>query len=120
VPLNLSNSLLFIATKSSQKVVQNLRIHCHVILNLRALFPNRWASRLAQLYGNIMTRPQMLHRNILGCIGCINTKSKFGPIFCPMHTLFGNRGKGNTSKTKKYINTKPNVKINNLDEGYPL
>jgi hypothetical protein len=36
-----------------------------------------------------------------------------------MHTLYANYGKGNHIWNQKNINIKPNVKINNLDEGYP-
>jgi len=65
--------------------------------------------------------PQMPHQIVLGHIGCIapiNVASKFGPILCPMHTFYGNQGKGNHILNQKNKNIKPNVKINILDEGY--
>jgi hypothetical protein len=66
----------------------------------------------------------MPHQVVLGHIGCItpiNPTSKFGPIPCPMDTLYGNLGVGGatTSKIKKQ-KQKFNVGLNILDEGYFL
>jgi hypothetical protein len=90
--------LMFIATKLSQKVTQDPHIHYRMILNPRALLPNRWAFRLARLHGHIVACPQMLYHVVLGCIRCIapiNPTNKFGHIPCPMDTLYGNWRRGN-------------------------
>jgi hypothetical protein len=65
----------------------------------------------------------MPHQVILGRITCIppiNVVSKFGPILCPMHTFYGNQGRGNHILNQKIKKHKPNVRINILDEGYAL
>jgi hypothetical protein len=65
-----------------------------MILNPWALLQNKWVFGLAQIHGNIVMHPQMLHQVIFGHIGCItpiNPIRKFGPILCPMDTFYGNR-----------------------------
>jgi hypothetical protein len=71
----------------AKRVAQDPCIHCHVILNLWTLLLSRWASKLAQLHGNIVMCLQMLHQVVPGYIRCIaftNLTSKFWPIPCPM------------------------------------
>jgi len=123
VPLSPSNSLLLIVTKLGQRVAQNPRIHCHMILNPRALLPNRWVFKLARLHGNIVTCLQMSHQVIFSCIGCItpiNLIRKFRPIPYPMDTFYGNGGGTQSHLKSKNRNKKPNVRLNILDESYPL
>jgi len=55
----------------------------------------------------------------IGCIAPIKLASKFWPIPCPMDTFEGNQRRANhiwNLKKKK----KPNVRLNIMDEGYPL
>ncbi len=59
MPPSLSNSLLFIVMKLGQRVAQDPCIDYRVILNLWALLPCKWASKLAYLHGNIVTHSQM-------------------------------------------------------------
>ncbi len=98
----------FSLRRNHQKVVQDPFIHCHVVLNPWAMFPSKWVFRLARLHGNFVMCPQMPHQVILGRIACIppiNVVSKFGPILCPMHTFYGNQGRGNhilNQKIKKH------------------
>jgi hypothetical protein len=68
--------------------------------------------------------PQMPHQIVLGHIGCIapiNLISQLGPILFPMD-LYGNLGEGGWQPhlKSKNKNKKPNVKLNILNEGYPL
>jgi hypothetical protein len=76
MPLSFSNSLLLIAMKSGQRVAQDPRIHCPMILNPWTLLLNKWASGLAWLHGNIVMRPQMWHQVVLGRIRCITPIKK--------------------------------------------
>jgi len=118
-----SNSFLFITMKLGQRVVQDLHIHRCVILNPRALLLSRWAFGLIQLNGNIVMCLELLHQILFGHIGCttpINTISKFSPILCPMTPFMVTTRGTTTFETKKNKNIKFNVKINNLNEGYPL
>jgi hypothetical protein len=75
-----------------------------------ALLPNRWAFGLVWFHGHIVACPQMSYQVVFGHIGCIapiNPINKFGPIPCPMDTLYGNWGKGNriwSHKKTKIIN----------------
>jgi hypothetical protein len=62
----------------------------------------------------------MLYKIVLDdirCIAPINLVSKFGPIPCPMDTLYGNWGRGNYIRNQKNKNNEPNVKINIMDPG---
>jgi hypothetical protein len=107
---------MFIKLELGQKVAQNPHIHGCMILMPWALFLSRW---VFMFHGHIVVRPQMLYQVVLGYIGCIapiNPTSKFGPILCPMDTFYGNWGRGNHIYKKK----KPNVRLNILNEGYPL
>jgi hypothetical protein len=100
VPPILSNSLLVIVTKLGQRVAQDPCIHGHLILNLWAFLPSKWASGLTRLHNHIMACLQMPYQVVLGHIGCItpiNPTSNFWPILCPMDTFYGNQGKGNVA-----------------------
>jgi hypothetical protein len=112
-------------TKLSQRVVQDPQIQGRVILMPWALLPSRWAYGLVWLHGHIVAHPQISYRVVFGHIGCItpiNLPSKFGPIPCPMDTLYGNWGKATTFETKKTKNknNKPNARINVINESYFL
>jgi len=67
---------------------------------------------------------ELSHQILLGHIGCItpiNTIRKFiAPSFAQCTPFMATTGGTTTSETKKTKNIKLNVKMNNLDEGYPL
>jgi hypothetical protein len=60
------NCLQLIVMEPGQRIVQDPRIHCHMILSPHALVPNRWAPRLAWLHGHIVVCQQMLHQVVFG------------------------------------------------------
>ncbi len=123
MPLSLNNSLLFITMKLGQRIVQDPRIHCCVILNLWAMLPSRWAFRLAQLHGDIVMCLQNIAPSCTWPYRMHRTHQHYKKIWAhplPNAHLLWQLGRGNHIWNQKNKNIKPNVKINNLDEGYPL
>ncbi len=82
---SLSNSLVLIVTKLSQRVIQDPHIHGHVVLMFQAFLPSRWVFGLVRFRNHIISRLQMLYQVVLGNVGHIapmNLINKFHTIPC--------------------------------------